>query len=480
MCYIQKILVIFLLLMVSGAIDGAVEGAYDHASRRVNAVPASRFETLAQAVVSDTTANRVILIDTPLRVEGVLTFPRDQSLKVTRGGMIMLSENARLIISGQFNAPLAQVFHGSGEVVFESHSISTAYPEWWGSGGDASQKAVNSFRKVHWRRGNIYKVCDITVPSNRELIVDGTLALANNSPDGAVIFRNADPDGGNRDITITGEGTLDGSKAGQSGSNTKHMLVSMTNCSDVDFSVKSVRGNYFPLAISSQYSGATIFINNSRKVRLHDSAGYDYGRECFELKDCSDSSMRNLSAFGGDDSWSGFQFSGENNVAENLYSENAGASGISFDCKNSTISNVTVKNNRYFNGINFGHPHAPAVNITGRRLVSHNSSQFGISVVNGSSNVKLVESEVYNSASHCYNVSANANNVSINNSVASECAGNGINVYQAYVTVEDCRISGSQNYGISVDGGTVISHRNRMESNKKGDVVERRAGRVGS
>lgn len=464
--------------MVSGYIGDGVDGACDHVSWRVNSLSANRFASLEQVVVSDTNDNRVIVIDTPLRIEGELTVPRDQSLQMTRGGMITLSENARLIISGRFYAPLAQVFQGSGEVVFESHSISMAYPEWWGSRGEASQKAVNSFRKVRWRRGNSYKVCDITVPSNRELIVDGTLMLANNSPDGAVIFRNADPVGGNRDITITGDGALDGNKAGQSGSNTRHMLVRMTNCSDVDFSVKKVRGNYFPLAISSQYSGATILINNSRNVRLHDSTGYDYGRECFVLSDCSNSSMRNLSAFGGDDSWSGFQFSGENNVADNLYSENAGASGVSFDCKNSTISNVMVKNNRYFNGINFGHPHAPAVNVTGIRLVSNNSSQFGISVVNGSYNVKLLESEVYNAASHCYNISANANNVSIRNSVASGCAGNGINAYQSYVTVEDCRISGSQNYGISVDGGTVISHRNRMESNKKGDVVERRAGKV--
>lgn len=466
----------FLTLSVISCLVAAAAEAAGGRPGRIRKAPA--FATLSEALAGAARANGVLLVESPLRVEGEVTVPRGRQLRLVGSGALRFSEGSRLIVDGRFTAPRSRVFEGDAEVLFGRDAVREAYPEWWGSGPEASQQAVDAAGRVRWSRGERYQVRDIAVPSQRELIVDGTLMLADNSPDGAVIFRNADPAGGNRDIRITGDGTLDGNKSAQSGSGTKHMLVSITNCSNVEFAVKKVRGNHFPRAISSKYTGAAIFVSNSRQVHLHDSTGYDYGRECYWLKDCSNSVMRNLSAIGGDDSWSGFQFSGDNNVAENLYSENAGASGISFDCRNSSISNVTVKNNRFFNGINFGHQGAPAVNVTGRRLISHNSSQFGISVVNGSREVKLVDSEVHNAASHCYNVSANANNVSITRSVASGCAGNGVTAYEADVTVEESRISGSQNYGISADGGTVTSRNNRMLSNRKGDVTQRRAGRV--
>ncbi|BDV43444.1 hypothetical protein GURASL_23670 [Geotalea uraniireducens] len=470
---INKIAIVLVILSISFySITLCLADDYQLEKVSVNSL-----QSLKDALMNESKKNKIIVINTKIDIDNV-TIPVDRIVEVAKDGSFTCSKQSKFIILGKFLAPIKHIFYGEGQVIFGNNSISEDYPEWWGDDNSANQRAVNSFYRTRWRKNKVYDGINISIPNDRELVIDGVLQLPRNSVSGSVILKNSDPINGNNNIKIVGEGTLSGNKLQQYGNDTRHMLVHFNNCTNTEFAVKNVVGNYFPINISAKYTGALILVENSRNISIHDSSGTDYGRECFWLKNCDDSYMINLKAIGGNDSWSGFQFSGKNNIAHRLYSENAGASGVSFDCKDSQLDDVTVKNNRYFHGINFGHPNAPATNVLAKNLNSYNAKQYGISIVNGSSGIVLNNSAVYKAGSHCYNISANATNVNIENCIAANCGGNGINVYDAYVVVRSTTITNNMNYGVSVENGTAVLVDNSFNGNLKGQILRRKAGNV--
>lgn len=73
-------------------------------------------------------------------------------LVLSPGAAISVNTGVTLTIQGVMQAPVAKVFTGAGEVVFDTDYAQVVYPQWWGAKGDgttedtaALQAAVNSF-----------------------------------------------------------------------------------------------------------------------------------------------------------------------------------------------------------------------------------------------------------------------------------------------------------------------------------------------
>jgi len=285
----------------------------------------------------------------------------------------------------------------------------------------AIQAAFNAVSAVEFPAGNTFITSGNTIPSNRTLIVNGTIKLKGGSPAGTKMLANSDQIGGNTNIKIIGPGVLDGNKANQSGATNVvwHTLVDIDNCSYFEFAVASITGNYFPVAVTSVNTTGAVYVRNSNYAQIHDSIATDYGREAFWCESCDDSRMFNLSGIGGTDSWSAVQFSGARNQVDNIYAYNAGASGASFDITNSTITNVINYANRFQNGINFGHAGIPANGTVAKNITSINaaigSTNSGIQIAASTTSFVLDGFRVENAAGNGLRASDGADNIRICN-----------------------------------------------------------------
>ena len=280
-----------------------------------------------------------------------------------------------------------------------------------------------------------------TLASYKTLIVDGVLRLKANSPAGTKMLVNSDQVGGNTNIRILGNGTLDGNKANQTGATNAiwHTLVDIDNCDYFEFAVAKVTGNYFPTATPADKTTGAVYVRNSSYVKVHDSTGTDYGRECFWCQYCDDSEMYNLRGIGGTDSWSVVQFSGDRCRAQNIYANNAGASGASFDVRYSTVSDVVNYANRFQNGINFGHAGVPSDGTVAKNIVSINaaigSSNSGIQVAANTSQFILDGFRVTGSAGAGVKVSDGSDNIRICNGVSTGNTGFGLTLFTSATTL---------------------------------------------
>jgi hypothetical protein len=300
----------------------------------------------------------------------------------------------------------------------------------------AMQAAINAYGTIEIPQDVTVVSAALTIPSNRTLIIDGTLRLAAAQAAGTSLLSNADQVGGNTNIRIVGAGTIDGNKANQSGTGNVvwHNLVDIENCSDVEFSVANVTGNYFPLATASANTTGAIYFRSCDRAKVHDSHATNYGREAFWCQNCDDSEMYNLSAIGGADSWSGVQFSGDYNKAYNLKSVDAGASGLSFDCRYSTLEGVVVRDNLFQHAINFGHAGIPADGSTAKNLISINSPSVGIQVAASTNGLTIDGFYVTGAAGNGIHVSDSSANIRLANGISTGNTGYGLGVYFAAAT----------------------------------------------
>jgi hypothetical protein len=285
--------------------------------------------------------------------------------------------------------------------------------------------------KIEFPAGSTYITTGNTFYSNQTLVIDGTLKLASGQPTGTTMLKNDDPIGGNSDIVITGVGTIDGNRANQTGSTAAvwHTLVYFENCQRVEFSVKNAKGNYYPRTVVSGTTGA-VYAKDSSYVVFQNSTITDWSREGFWIENSNHSKMLNLIAIGGDDSYSGYQFSGDYNEADNLYVEGAGASGGSMDSRYSTFSNLVAKNCKFFWGWGFGHGGIPASYSVANNVVSINngllgtgSNTGGIGIVNNTEQFTLTNFYVANCTGTGLRCSAGADKIKI---AHGRCTGNSI------------------------------------------------------
>jgi len=328
---------------------------------------------------------------------------------------------------------------GAGAVVrnFRDKLRETVSVKDFGAVGDgmtddtaAIQAALDSgVIKIAFPAGSTYVTTGNTFYSDQTLVIDGILKLAPNQPIGATMLKNDDPVGGNSNIVITGTGTIDGNRANQTGSTAAvwHTLVYFENCQHVEFSVKNAKGNYYPRTVVAGSTGA-VYAKNSSYVVFQNSTITDWSREGFWIENSDNSKMLNLIAFGGDDSYSGYQFSGNYNEADNLYAENAGASGGSMDSQYSTYSNLVARDCKFFWGWGFGHGGIPASYSTANNIVSINNgllgttpSKGGIGIVNGTEEFTLTNFYCANNTGRGLNCSAGADKIKI---AHGRCTGN--------------------------------------------------------
>lgn len=294
-------------------------------------------------------------------------------------------------------------------------------------------------------------VSTLLLPSNIHFKVDGTL-LKKAGTAGAII-RNADQTLGNDRIRITVGGTIDGNKSGQTQVENKVGLLDFVKCSHISVQAAGViRGNYFPIALASNLTTACVYVKNSAFVSVNISKLEDYGREALWLQNCSDSNIEGLNAIGGADSWSGLQISGTRNMICNVRVIDAGASGISIDSTHSVISDCIVKDNKYFNGFNFGHAGVPAHYTTVVNCISINAGHMttsatnvanGFNIVAGSQSVALVNCRAIGAYRHGFNVSDNAVDAVLTGCVATGCGVFGLTTWNTKLQATSCDFRGN-------------------------------------
>ena len=75
--------------------------------------------------------------------------PANVSLKVSRGAVLTVATGKTLTINGPLEAELYQIFSctGTGKVVFGTHSIKEALPEWWGATANGSTDDYSALQK---------------------------------------------------------------------------------------------------------------------------------------------------------------------------------------------------------------------------------------------------------------------------------------------------------------------------------------------
>jgi len=143
-------------------------------------VDARDFSTFAECVNSPTSAGKTILVSTPMNV-GTLTVPADRDLRFTKGGMLVVADGKVLSIAGSFDAPLIQVFSGTGAVTMANGIVKEIYPQWWGAKGDglhddteAIQRAIDARQgqtAIFFPTGNYFCSRTIHITNNRTHLV---------------------------------------------------------------------------------------------------------------------------------------------------------------------------------------------------------------------------------------------------------------------------------------------------------------------
>jgi hypothetical protein len=113
-----------------------------------------------------------------------LEIPANVKLKVQSGATISVASGKTLTIHGVLEAPLAKIFTGSGEVIFDTNFAQVVYPQWWGAKGDGVtedtnpvQAAINSFTEKGgeiFLTDGIYMVDNLGMKSNLTLKGNGT------------------------------------------------------------------------------------------------------------------------------------------------------------------------------------------------------------------------------------------------------------------------------------------------------------------
>jgi Pectate lyase superfamily protein len=310
---------------------------------------------------------------------------------------------------------------------------------------------------VYLPKGKTFVVSTLTLPSNFHLHIDGTL-LKKSGTTGAVL-KNNDQVTGNTNITISGEGTIDGNKSNQTTLTDQVGLIDIDNCDYFTFSVREVKGNYFPNATVSSQTTGLIYVKNSDYVTVKDVKVSDYGREAIWLKNCIHSKVLYCLTFGGVDSWSGFQVAGSKNLVHGCHSYDAGASGFSLDSTYSRMSDCLSMNNKYSNGFNFGHAGIPSdfsvvvncVHIIDNATIT--TGDNGFSVVSASVGVRLSNCISNGAKKNGFNVSDGATNVSLNNCKSLNASNYGLNIFDAKVLVNNSDFRGNI-LGAFLSGGT--------------------------
>ncbi len=105
----------------------------------------------ADFVVSPGKTYKTVVISTLQSVKADLVVPSTTVMVFQDGGTLDVVQGATLTINGSLEAPLQQIFQGSGKVKLGLGKIKEVYPQWWGARADgksddtlAIQSAIDS------------------------------------------------------------------------------------------------------------------------------------------------------------------------------------------------------------------------------------------------------------------------------------------------------------------------------------------------
>lgn len=142
--------------------------------------PSKSYATTQAELAALNTAAVEIFVKSAITMTGNLTLTAPITFE--KGGSIVTT-GYTLTVSGPFDADAAQVFSGSGSVVFGNKTYAIL-PEWFGALGDNStddttalQQAINSgatnYVPIKLKQLKIYKASQLTLPTRTTLYSDG-------------------------------------------------------------------------------------------------------------------------------------------------------------------------------------------------------------------------------------------------------------------------------------------------------------------
>jgi hypothetical protein len=183
-------------------------------------------------------------------------------------------------------------------------------------------------------------------------------------------------------------------------------------------------------------------------------------------------SIRDVNALGdGKHSWSAVAISGAgatDNAILDITAENCSASSVVLDSANSQIARIVSRNNRFQNGVNFGHAGKPATGSRGSDILVFNAghaatsgtSHCGIQVGGGTTDVELSNITVNGAFNHCIQISDGATRIQLKgtNRLTGARHGCGVNTYRAnQVRISGTTATGNNDYGVNINFGNDCS-----------------------
>jgi hypothetical protein len=245
----------------------------------------------------------------------------------------------------------------------------------------AIQQALNASPVVWVPPGKVYLVNTLEIPSNRRFIVDGVLRRIANAPSDTYMITNAGS-GGNSNIVIEGNGELDGNAVAQTGD--RQGLIRLQKPVDCLVRLSKVGNNRYDSrnpVVSGQ--GCVVFVDAIRSHIVVRNLNLWQREGLYIGGSSSKCSIRDVNALGdGKHSWSAVAISGAgatDNAILDITAENCSASSVVLDSANSQIARIVSRNNRFQNGVNFGHAGKPATGSRGSDILVFNAGHAATS-----------------------------------------------------------------------------------------------------
>lgn len=286
------------------------------------------------------------------------------------------------------------------------------------------------------------------------ITINGSVYAHPDCPDLTVLISSD----GVSDIRIDGVGKIDGNESVVTSS--KMRLIHLIGGIRQTIENITLTNNFISEDNYGAYSDSTIWIDGGYEHRISGVKLINYGLEGISvtaersiLTDIIGSS--NWGEEGGTRclNYSLLHTLGSKFIVTNITSYNTGASAVGIDSTESIVSNINIDKVRFSNGVGLGHPNKPADGTIVSNVVVKNllhpagANRAGVSVGDGSKNIKLNNITVVNSTNQGINVSAGATNVDITNFFADNCD-TAFSMFNATCMIDGMRLKNCK-YGIS-------------------------------
>ena len=221
----------------------------------------------------------------------------------------------------------------------------------------AIQAAIDTINLYYVATGGSYFCLNLSHKNDTKGHIDGELKLPDNSDFWDSILINTDTTNGNKNIKITGKGTLNGNATNQT--KIGQYLLFFYKCSDCELSIKTLRENFAP----DPYTGDT--------PPTHPLSPFDFGESFGEA------SLTNPE-------YAAVMFiDGINNHVKDFSLLNWGREGVFlWYCSGSSVTNFTAingtpTNNKYYEVVNFGSLNTSASLSVGDNVHCNDSHSTG-------------------------------------------------------------------------------------------------------